>query len=339
MRSGMYDKPMCLVMALSFTGGAQAAVNPQNRGDNDTDLKRYARTIEVVAGAVSGNSFEIPKEMDGVLAMTNNVEDGKMMSWQELATRVGYSFYDFDGDGVNELVIGTNIEPYSNFPGRTMIHAIYTANGDKPECLLHGSSQKTWYYQGNGWFYMTGEENAAHVMSGQYSYINKLLNCEHYWFSTLNEAGDHVYYHSRMETADPRKGSKLNFDIDTYNSNDENNIGQAVWIDLTPFTYLRPITVKQSEGDKVSFSASQPLKDFRVIKLSGIDFVDGRIIANEGKVLLNTPLKAGQSVNMQMQFMGDLPEYAVSFTDALGERVKMLVTISGMDGSIGLSQY
>ena len=98
MRSGMYDKLMCLVMALSFTGGAQAAVNPQNRGDNDTDLKRYARTIEVVAGAVSGNSFEIPKEMDGVLAMTNNVEDGKMMSWQELATRVGYSFYDFDGD-------------------------------------------------------------------------------------------------------------------------------------------------------------------------------------------------------------------------------------------------
>ena len=119
-------------MALSFTGGVQAAVNPQNRGDNDTDLKRYARTIEVVAGAVSGNSFEIPKEIDGVLAMTNNVEDGKMMSWQELATRVGYSFYDFDGDGVNELVIGTNIEPYSNFPGRTMIHAIYTANGDKP---------------------------------------------------------------------------------------------------------------------------------------------------------------------------------------------------------------
>ena len=42
MRSGMYDKLMCLVMALSFTGGAQAAVNPQNRGDNDTDLKRYA---------------------------------------------------------------------------------------------------------------------------------------------------------------------------------------------------------------------------------------------------------------------------------------------------------
>ena len=131
-------------MALSFTGGVQAAVNPQNRGDNDTDLKRYAKTIEVVAGTVSGNSFEISQEMDGVLAMTNNVEDGKMMSWQELATRVGYSFYDFDGDGVNELVIGTNIEPYSNFPGRTMIHAVYTANGGKPECLLHGSSQKTW---------------------------------------------------------------------------------------------------------------------------------------------------------------------------------------------------
>lgn len=56
-------------------------------------------------------------------------------------------------------------------------------------------------------------------------------------------------------------------------------------------------------------------------------------------MLLSTPLKAGQSVNMQMQFMRDLPEYAVSFTDALGERVKMLVTISGMDGSIGLSQY
>lgn len=112
----MYDKLMCFVMALSFTGGAQAAVNPQNRGDNDTDLKRYARTIEVVAGAVSGNSFEISQEMDGVLAMTNNVEDGKMMSWQELATIVGYSFYDFDGDGVNELVIGQTSTPTAIVP-------------------------------------------------------------------------------------------------------------------------------------------------------------------------------------------------------------------------------
>ena len=111
---------------------------------------------------------------------------------------------------------------------------------------------------------MTGAESAARVISGQYSYINGILNCEHFWFSSLNAGGDHEYYHSYSDTLDQNAAVKLNYTMDDYNLNDENNIDQSICLELIPFSDLRPIIAEHDDGGKIRFTASQTLKDFKI---------------------------------------------------------------------------
>ena len=50
-------------------------------------------------------------------------------------------------------------------------------------------------------------------------------------------------------------------------------------------------------------------------------------------------IQPGKPVKAKMPINGDEPEYAISFTDPLGEKVKMHISISGEDGSVVLRQY
>ena len=234
----MCGKLTAYIIAFLFMGSAQIAGSPPSDIGKNADAKRYKEPLELAAKFMSGDCEEVPEGLYGIHEMRINPEDGEVMSWEQVREMVGYAFYDFDGDGVNELVIGSNIIPYIGSHHKTMILALYRMSDGKPKLLLSGTRQNSWFYQDNGYFYMTGEESAACVVSGVFSYRNNQLCCEHYWFSGLNSEGDLEYYHSYEETTDPEKGTKLSYTMDTYNMNDENNLGQTQCLDLTPFSSI-----------------------------------------------------------------------------------------------------
>ena len=126
--------------------------------------------------------------------------------------------------------------------------------------------------------------------------------------------------------------------MDDYNLNDENNIDQSICLELIPFSDLRPIIAEHDDGGKIRFTALQTLKDFKIIDLCNVVYSDGKINVTE-KERLSMVLESGQSISIYMPFLGDGPEYAISFTDSLGKIIKMTVSLSGMDGSVILNQY
>lgn len=327
-----------LHLAPTFGFSAYAIDKSSDNVASYADLSRFEEPLELAARFMSGGCGEVPDGFEGIYEIRCYSNDDEIKPWEKVREEVGYIIYDFNGDGINELAIGTNVVPYPNSPRKTMILALYAMSNGKPKLLLSGTSRRSWYYQDNGWFYMTGAESAARVISGQYSYINGILNCEHFWFSSLNAGGDHEYYHSYSDTLDQNAAVKLNYTMDDYNLNDENNIDQSICLELIPFSDLRPIIAEHDDGGKIRFTALQTLKDFKIIDLCDVVYSDGKINVTE-KERLSMVLESGQSISIYMPFLGDGPEYAISFTDSLGKIIKMTVSLSGMDGSIILNQY
>ncbi|MDD6394037.1 MAG: hypothetical protein PUG21_07175 [Prevotella sp.] len=307
---------------------------------SDEDMMRYDESLELAARLLSGGCEIIPDGFEGMFEMRCFADGDDMMSWEKMRNEIGYTFRDFDHDGENELVIGSNITPCLDSESlKTMILVLYVIRNGKPEKLFSSTYRRSWFYMQSGQFYMTGEESAACVVSGMYSLNDKQLCCEHFWFSGLNSYGDHEYYHSFTETINPKEGTKLDYTMDTYNINDDNNLEQTECMKLTPFSSLRPVSARQEEGGKVRFTASHEVGDFKVMKLSDIVFNAAGLTAKETVMQSHKVLKEKESLSVYMPINGDIPEYAISYTDPLGYKVKMTVAISGKDGSIVFTQY
>lgn len=108
----MCGKLTAYIIAFLFMASAQIAGNPPSDIGKNADAKRYKEPLELAAKFMSGDCEEVPEGLYGIQEMRINPEDGEVMSWEQVREMVGYAFYDFDGDGVNELVIGSNIIPY-----------------------------------------------------------------------------------------------------------------------------------------------------------------------------------------------------------------------------------
>lgn len=93
------------------------------------------------------------------------------------------------------------------------------------------------------------------------------------------------------------------------------------------------------DGSKMHFSTAVAVKDFRIMSLSDLDFVDDKLVFTENELSVYTKFVPGDEIIVEMPFVGDTPQYAVSFVDKHGKVVKMTIVQSGYDGSILLTQY
>ena len=220
-----------------------------------------------------------------------------------------------------------------------MIFLIYDLHDGKPRKIVSGHYRNAWFLsRPDRELLNIGSVSAACSIHALYDYINGELTCRDNWYSGLNEEGDHIFYHSYEATTDPAKGEQLSFTMDDFISHEDELAAETRRIKLTPFADLRPVTVRQ-EGTDMVFAVTAAVRDFTTVKLSNPHYADNGVTFDEKTLQAYGTLVPGKTVREKMPVNGDTPEYAVSFTDLLGRKVKMHISISGEDGSVELRQY
>ncbi|MGN0237931.1 MAG: hypothetical protein ACI4AK_07610 [Lepagella sp.] len=306
----------------------------------DSNIKFYVKVLEDFACLMSGGYDDVPDDYYGIFSYRNyGGEEGEALEWQDVRNNIGYCFKDFDGDSKDELVIGMNLcSPNVKKGLYTMLCAVYKDVKGQPTLILSSGGRDAWYFMDDHSFFYTGAESAACSVCGSYIFSHGELTCDHYWFSSLNESGDLDYYQSYYDSVDTSKARRLDFTIKDFDNLQQEFLEQAVELPLTFFNTLRPHAFITSNG-KFCFACSEKLCDFKLLALTDMTITDeGKLSYKETVKQTFGVLKTQKPIEVKLDIMGDLPEYAISFIDPLGYPVKMLLTISGKDGSPLLTQ-
>ena len=335
------------LMAISCSGAAKRNVAGDSSRVDDSDsvslnsnLKFYGKVIEDLASLMSGACQDVPDEYYGIFSYRNyGGMEGESLEWQDVRNNIGYCFKDFDGDGKDELVIGMNYNSQGGKEGLyTMLFCLYKDVNGQPTLILSSGGRDAWYYLEDNSFFYTGAMSAACSVYGSYIFSQGELTCDHYWFSSLNESGDLEYYHSYYDRPDTSKAKRLDFTMDDFDSHQQEFLDKAIELPLTFFNTLRPHAFISSAG-KFCFACGEKLSDFKLLALTDMTMIDdGRLRYKETVKQTFGELTPQRPIEVSLEIMGDLPEYAISFTDPLGNPVKMLLSISGKDGSPILTQ-
>lgn len=295
----------------------------------------YYPIIEKAADIISGATP--PDTGDGWTGLSSIITtevEGDPDRWMR---DLGYAIRDING--ANLLIIGMITNHIEGGQGN-MIIAMFTIREDKAFNLIDAGYRDAWYLMQPGdSFLQLGSASAACNICAEYRFLpthTPPIVCDHYRFTGLDRIGDNLFYHSYYPAPDTAKSRRLDWTWQDWNDNIEKLAGETIYIQLTPFEILRPVTASQ-HGDHVNFTTSTDVKEFRVWRLSDIDYTDdGKLTYKKTSMGGCDQLKALENFSVYMPFYGDTPMYAVSYVDMLGHQVWKTVMLSGKDGTVQL---
>lgn len=110
---------------------------------------------------------------------------------------------------------------------------------------------------------------------------------------------------------------------------------------VNEYTEFITYTVDDSEySTKILFTAEGVVTDFRLLSLFVNDFDDNGRMTFDTESLYELPtLEEDKPLEVTLTFYGDLPSYGISYKDASGATKNFMLTLSGEDGSVILSEY
>lgn len=252
------------------------------------------------------------------------------------------------------------------------ILALYTAVDGSPSLVSAGWGH---YYLGGGRFFHDDLDSrfALERSFGTYSITpdGQDLICEDYYFSVSMEEKDWEpgYFHSNTDLSETDSAEELDISGEEFEEIEDDLLNQAEGVMMIPFSdyaadmgyaydsgpavqarWLEDVlpgiadyetfTVDDGEyATEILFSTIRPLTDFEVVSLSMVDvYEDGRAVYDasplyRGSLMPECPLAVKMTI----------PDYVacgISYTDTAGDGKKhqLVVGISGMDGSLFLSE-
>ena len=287
---------------------------------------------------------------------------------RDSASMIGYTLKDFNGDGVPELVLGRAEQHKGAGYYGSDIYSVYTLVDGRPLRSFEGwQSNRLQVLSGSRLFLQATDGDAYSVLAAYKIAPTGEPECLDYYF-TAPQNGSLAYYHNTSGSNDRNASKRLNMTEDAFEELRNEYMNDVTMLELIPvenyhkqgakglayqhlkLDWLRDVQadVQQygmvkvpnaSEFVKVVLRSDKSLSNFKVLSLTllsvdeqGNAHFDAQPVYRQELLMADTPLV------MQLADTEAVPANAIAFDDELGRERRFAVSISGMDGSLQLSE-
>ena len=289
-----------------------------------------------------------------------------------LLNSVGYRIEDISGDGVPELLVGRNEETDTGVPGEvSTVYACYACPDGEPVMVFEGMTRSTFRWIGDGSFYYFGSGGASYSMFGQchLNYDGTEQIWDDYYFTDENDDMSLSFYHNTTGAWDTAVSEKLEmtdaefftllsdvhyevldwepFVDGLYSDGSSIGSGAAVlsveWADdvvddTTDYIAYEPDYTDQYTTH-VLISTDSEVRDFTLYELSLADVDDNGKAEYDMKECFSVKeLKPDKPLCAGMNFPGDMPNNGFKYTDRNGTEHFFVISVSGRDGSLVVTE-
>ena len=287
---------------------------------------------------------------------------------RDSASMIGYTLKDFNGDGVPELVLGRAEQHKGAGYYGSDIYSVYTLVNGKPLRSFEGwQSNRLQVLSGSRLFLQATDGDAYSVLAAYKIAPTGEPECLDYYF-TAPQNGSLAYYHNTSGSNDRNASKRLNMTEDAFEELRNEYMNDVTMLELIPvenyhkqgakglaYQHLKLEWLQDAQADvqqygmvkvpnasefvKVVLRSDKSLSNFKVLSLTllsvdeqGNAHFDAKPVYRQELLMADTPLV------MQLADTEAVPANAIAFDDELGRERRFAVSISGMDGSLQLSE-
>lgn len=229
------------------------ATEPDESDEPDTIYLKPRNTYQDIldnAYTVITNRGANLVEADDIFTSVGIWEAGIGRSTDESLASIGYTFYDVDGNGIEELIImDTNKE---SDRGDNRILTMYSLLDGKPVLVIDGWARNRYYLLNDGTFYNEGSGGAAYTTFATYRMVEDGISIEaiDYYFSDYRDnsfkeywlaEGNWGWFHNTTGEHKIDESEWMEFENeDVPWEMMEDYLAQVKQLDLTFFETMRP---------------------------------------------------------------------------------------------------
>lgn len=187
---------------------------------------------------VFGRTADIVVEADEIFSSVGIWEAGMGRDTNEALSAIGYTFYDVDGNGTEELIIADTGEGL--WDNRILL--MYTLCEDKPVLVIDGWVRNRYYLLNDGTIYHEGSGGAAYTEFGTYRIAEDGNNLEviNYYYSGYYDDSVYGWFYNTTGEHTYDENEIIEFeDEDVPWNMMEDYIAQVKALELTPFSEFK----------------------------------------------------------------------------------------------------
>lgn len=302
-------------------------------------------------------------------------DDGEMGVWEtanaigeEAYDIIGYALKDISGDEVPELIIGIfDKNEYAHT--KNDIFAVYTVKDGETFYVLEGRSRNSYSLMEDNALYYYGSSGAAYSAAGEF-YLSEdgtEVLCKEFYFTDTDDNNDVFLYRNTTGEWDSEKSELMDEEADKLWEKSEELALKTIKMDFLPLSQINEtenktekenVTISVAFADEeelsdytefvadetdmqvsVLFTANGTAENFKVLGLSLKDISEDGEVTFEKEVLYEQETLTEECpLLVKMTFFGTIPSYGIAYTDSDGEEKQFSVEMSGVDGSLFLSE-